>query len=155
MSHIITQSFSSHSQSFSVILMHSLPKVRREQEAWAAAQPWVEALKAAGFKTIRSLGDGLAMLDKLESVGLPAPLAGKMMEMRETLIQQKQRMNKAQIAQDYKNQRNDASAFLKSQRIDAAKAAKGMLERAMGAGAATGMSPSMAWSSSISCPASL
>jgi hypothetical protein len=115
-----------------------LPKVRREQEAWAAAQPWVEALKAGGFQTIRSLGEGLALLDRLEAVGLPAPLAGKMMEMRETLLVQRRRMNKAQIAEDYKRQRNDASAFLRSQRLDANQQVKAALEKAEGGGGGGG-----------------
>ena len=63
-----------------------LRKVRREQEAWAAAQPWVDELHKRGFNTIQDLGKGMPMLDLLESAGLPAPLAGKMVEMRETLL---------------------------------------------------------------------
>ena len=41
-------------------------QVRREQEAWTAAQPWIDALHAREYSTIADLGTGMEMLDRLD-----------------------------------------------------------------------------------------
>jgi hypothetical protein len=108
-----------------------LRKVRREQEAWAAAQPWIDALHGREYHTIADLGTGMEMLDRLEAAGLPAPLAGKMVELREEMGVQRVRGNRKVIAQSYKEQRHNPPPLWKMDKAAQARAAKDVLDSAM------------------------
>jgi hypothetical protein len=70
-----------------------LPKVRREQEAFRAAQPWVELMEEAGYKSLHALGRGEDLLSKLDLIGFDDGLAEKMAEVVEELYQQERRIH--------------------------------------------------------------
>jgi hypothetical protein len=70
-----------------------LPKVRREQEAFRAAQPWVELMEEAGYKSLLALGRGDELLSKLDLIGFDELLAEKMAEVVEELYAQEQRIH--------------------------------------------------------------